>query len=368
MKPNKPRAGLFGGMRNALSQRGLAQTNDAGISRGEQLGAMLMSLAGPQQAMMAQQNLMGARQENRAMQQAQQAAQGEQNTALKEAIQRRQTALQRGYSPELADLYANDAGAFNELVSQNYEAANVSPGATRVRGFGDNYTAPEMAYNDGQYVTQTPDSVRVTGEDALFREGMTADVANTRAGTANTYNQIQDRNADNARADMELANSGNRPNFNAQQTTSAEYANRMMRANATLEALLNPQDDPNTPDVNEAENRFDPSARARGRNIPFIGDALRGDTARQFDQAADEFALAVLRRESGAAISPAERAEVAALYFPQPGDGPGVIAQKARAREEVISGMVAASSGAYEGLYGQSGPASQGADDPLGLR
>jgi hypothetical protein len=145
-------------------------------------------------------------------------------------------------------------------------------------------------------------------------------------------------------------------NFNTQQTMAAEYAARMNRANETLESITSPQDDPATPQDESAEG-YRPNAVFRGRNIPLVGDALRGDQARQFDQAADEFALAVLRRESGAAISASERAEVAALYFPQPNDGPGVIAQKARARREVIDGMRRASGGAYDALFSGEGAA-----------
>lgn len=122
MKPQKPRAGLFGGLRNAFSQQGLAQTNGAGVSRGEQLGAMLMSLAGPQQAMMAQQNLMGIRQDHRDMMREQQERQGLQNTAQKQAMQERE----RLYAQ--ADALGVNRGEFammpeetrNELFSRRY--------------------------------------------------------------------------------------------------------------------------------------------------------------------------------------------------------------------------------------------------------
>lgn len=210
MKPQKPRAGLFGGLRNAFSQRGLAQRNNAGVSRGELLGSMLMSLAGPQQAMMAQQNLMGIRQDHRDMMREQQERQGLQNTAQKQAMQRRQTAMDRGYSPELADMYAQDPESFFGVVSQNYEAANVSPGATRVGGaFGENYTAPELVRQNGVYGTQTVDGFQQTGQDALVREGMTADVASTRAGTRNTLDQVRSRREGDALAQAEFDREAN---------------------------------------------------------------------------------------------------------------------------------------------------------------
>lgn len=56
-------------------------------------------------------------------------------------------------------------------------------------------------------------------------------------------------------------------------------------------------------------------------------------------QAKRDFINAVLRQESGAAISPSEFANADRQYFPQPGDGPEVITQKKQNRELAIHGM-----------------------------
>jgi hypothetical protein len=80
----------------------------------------------------------------------------------------------------------------------------------------------------------------------------------------------------------------------------------------------------------------------------------------QVDQARRNFITAVLRKESGAAISPAEFSNEEKKYFPQTGDTAQVIKQKQDARELAIKAM---------GI--QAGPgarniAPQG--DPLGIR
>jgi len=62
----------------------------------------------------------------------------------------------------------------------------------------------------------------------------------------------------------------------------------------------------------------------------------------QSDAAQREFIAAVLRYDSGAAIPPSEFDSAAQIYYPQPGDGPDVIAQKARARSRAIDGLRAA--------------------------
>lgn len=59
----------------------------------------------------------------------------------------------------------------------------------------------------------------------------------------------------------------------------------------------------------------------------------------QLAQAKRDFVNAVLRRESGAVISPDEFSNADKQYFPQPGDSRQVIEQKARNRRVAIEGM-----------------------------
>jgi hypothetical protein len=57
------------------------------------------------------------------------------------------------------------------------------------------------------------------------------------------------------------------------------------------------------------------------------------------DQARRNFVTAVLRKESGAVISPSEFAQEAQKYFPQPGDSDKVVKQKQDARELAIRAL-----------------------------
>ena len=120
--------------------------------------------------------------------------------------------------------------------------------------------------------------------------------------------------------------------------------------------------------------------------VPLIGDKLSTGTdnifnvlprilggmspeQQQIQNARINFITAVLRKESGAAISPGEFITAEKLYFPQPGNDPSVIKQKQKARELAIKAMeVQAGPGAksIQGLTpGTSGATS--ASDPLGL-
>jgi hypothetical protein len=86
--------------------------------------------------------------------------------------------------------------------------------------------------------------------------------------------------------------------------------------------------------------------------IPLVGGALarsgQSVQTQQFDQAAQDWIRAKLRKESGAAIGVDEARQEYATYFPMVGDTPEKIAQKAEARRVVTLGMQKAAGKAYE--------------------
>jgi hypothetical protein len=83
----------------------------------------------------------------------------------------------------------------------------------------------------------------------------------------------------------------------------------------------------------------------------------------QYRQAGENWIRANLRRESGAVIGEEEMAAEFRVYFPQPGDSPEVIRQKARARQRAEQSMIAQSRGAYE-EYGLDQPLQGGPVQP----
>ena len=88
------------------------------------------------------------------------------------------------------------------------------------------------------------------------------------------------------------------------------------------------------------------AAKQAAANMPIVGGLagavgntmLSGDQQR-VEQAQRDFVNAVLRQESGAAISPSEFDSAKKQYFPQPGDKPEVIAQKRQNRQTAIQGF-----------------------------
>ena len=78
-------------------------------------------------------------------------------------------------------------------------------------------------------------------------------------------------------------------------------------------------------------------------NIPIAGNYMISEEYQKYGQAKRNFINAVLRQESGAAIGIDEFAGAELQYFPQPGEGDGVIKQKAANRRRAIEALKIAS-------------------------
>lgn len=72
-----------------------------------------------------------------------------------------------------------------------------------------------------------------------------------------------------------------------------------------------------------------------------LPSAFQGETSKSRDQAERNFVNAILRRESGAAISAQEFANAESQYFPRAGDTPDVLEQKRQNRQIALAGLQA---------------------------
>jgi hypothetical protein len=132
---------------------------------------------------------------------------------------------------------------------------------------------------------------------------------------------------------MQVERAGEPKDPNQAQFTASGYAGRMEQAESTFQTLES--------DV-AGMNLLSFEAQQR------VPAALQSATMQSYMQAARNFINAVLRRESGAVISPSEFAEARQQYLPQPGDTPETLAQKSNNRQYVFSTMKRASGPAYE--------------------
>ena len=123
------------------------------------------------------------------------------------------------------------------------------------------------------------------------------------------------------------------------QSNAALYAQRMQEADAIL----------SDPKVSEASQSRMEAARS---GVPVYGNSLVSKEYQKADQAQRNFINATLRRESGAVISPDEFENAKKQYFPQPGDHPDVLKQKADNRKTAIQGISNAAGPALKATQG----------------
>lgn len=116
------------------------------------------------------------------------------------------------------------------------------------------------------------------------------------------------------------------------QSNAAAFADRMNAADKTISSL---------------EGKYSPfkisiATSNKTSMIPggtALANAALGENEQKVEQAQREFINAILRRESGAAISPSEFESYSREYFPEPNDLPGKIQQKREARARAIAGL-----------------------------
>jgi hypothetical protein len=119
------------------------------------------------------------------------------------------------------------------------------------------------------------------------------------------------------------------------QLAAAGFANRVQAANTILTTL-------------ESKKGFDPTSIQASilRSVPG-GNIVLSEEQQQFQQAKEDFITAVLRKESGAAIGVEEFEKEDRKFFPQIGDKPGTLTQKAEGRERAFQNLSKQSKGVF---------------------
>lgn len=137
-----------------------------------------------------------------------------------------------------------------------------------------------------------------------------------------------------AEIQMGIEAEANKP-LSVEQGKIATFADRMQQANDVIS--------------NKQVQAAQLSLKERGLGqVPVAGNFLVSKNAQKAVQAERNFINAVLRRESGAVISPEEFTNARQQYFPQPGDTQDVLDQKAANRDAAIQGFVREAGPAYK--------------------
>lgn len=75
--------------------------------------------------------------------------------------------------------------------------------------------------------------------------------------------------------------------------------------------------------------------------VPLVGNYLTSPEYQQAAQAGKEFLQAILRKDTGAAITKEETDEYGSVYLPRPGDSEAVLTQKRQSRQRAIAAIEA---------------------------
>lgn len=214
-------------------------------------------------------------------------------------------------------------GGVNQVQSVNPATGELTIGATQAR-------------------TQSPDSI--AGQAVTMRGQDMADARARQANDLRAQGNAQGRvpsgyeaDPDNpgqlrfikgGPADPNTKPAGGKP-LNDTQAKALQFGTRMQVSNEIFDKL-----------AADGVNASVPGSRA-GYGVGAVISALQPAERQQLDQAKRDFINAVLRRESGAAISASEFENAEKQYFAQPGDSAAVIAQKKANRELATRGILA---------------------------
>lgn len=125
----------------------------------------------------------------------------------------------------------------------------------------------------------------------------------------------------------------------AAESNAATFADRMTNANPIFDQLPPPSIGAQTVS-----------------GIPLVGNTLINARNRQFQQAEQDFISAVLRKESGAAISDAEYDRERKKYIPVANDDPQTLEMKRKSREAALAGMRRSAGPSYKPLSSMPAP------------
>lgn len=168
----------------------------------------------------------------------------------------------------------------------------------------------------------------------------TADSTRQRLGIAQQQFDLQRQGLWNPGGKSPGAGAGGAgsPKLTEQQSKDLVYLRRGSEANVLLDTLAGNMT------ATGGQQGVRGLADVMLRGLPGVGDstpvnALVSSERQQAEQAAREFLSAVLRKDTGAAITAQEFEIYGRTYLPQPGDSPATLAQKERARTVALEAI-----------------------------
>jgi len=222
-------------------------------------------------------------------------------------------------------IYGGEQFKTNEAIREKMS----SPGRFKMEATPEGYAVYDTASSDKPAIYTDP----TKAAKAL------ADLENTRATTAKTQAEIsgipltQEKtraeidktNAETLKTKQEAAGGGKMTDL---EKSAAGYYNRMSEAEQRLAGIT--------------QKGYNPISS--GQALTGLSNVTASPEKQTYNQAANDWIRAKLRKESGAVIGAQEMKDEYKTYFPVYGDSDAVIAQKAEARKTAMEAMRGAGS------------------------
>lgn len=185
-----------------------------------------------------------------------------------------------------------------------------------------------------------PPAPKPVGPNAEFAEDLLSDDGGHKTPTPNQKAGIALALGEKGKAVDALTEKGAK--LTETQTKDASYAERMLRAEAGLREVV-------PTDKQGKFLKYDPTSNI----YKFLPDwnVTNSSEWQQYSRNAREGIAAILRKDTGAAVTKEEWDWYFPMYYPQPGDSADVVADKQRARISVARGLRAASGPAFEQMF-----------------
>jgi hypothetical protein len=141
-------------------------------------------------------------------------------------------------------------------------------------------------------------------------------------------------------------------NFTEGQTKDAGFGARMLRAEDNIDSVMGYDSQTGSAkgyDPTRKSNAYFPD-QSRLSNL-YTANMVNSKEWQQYIQGSRESMAALLRKDTGAAVTDQEFDLYFPMYYPQPGDSAEVVKQKKAGRVEIARGLAASSGGAFEKAY-----------------
>lgn len=246
-----------------------------------------------------------------------------------------------------------DPAKWNEVLD-TYEASGMP--ADKVKAFRDN---PNMA---SVLLKGSSRALKASNDAALFdleKQKLEADIALAMSGAQKNLAgptptddqrelaQINEERKAKGTAELSMeeyqaakkANTGFSVTTNPDGTVSVVQGAKPLTEGQSKDMVYVTRASGALPTVDALGEKLTSLTEKVGGDVPLIGNYLKSEDYQKAEQAGREFLAAILRKDTGAAVTPSELETYGSTYLPQPGDKPAVLEQKRLSRQRAVKAI-----------------------------